>query len=265
MKKNKTIDSFVDLSRVDYKELLLLDTKRASQEEIVDANSFPFFKKGSTNESILFIHDIGETPDSLRIMAEYVGRLGYYTYNCRLPGHGSRISYLSKFSFIDWYESLKYGYFTLKNISTSITVIGKGIGAYLGILVSIFNKIDRLILLLPQLNNNDIKVKYLFNTHVNFLKRTFINYNYTEKNGSYIHKYFPRRIVNEGNKLISFLIKNTHNYNKDIPITIHTFDSRNIYYFYKGLHLLNKLKKQNIKIETFNVELLNKFKVMKNA
>jgi len=33
MRKNKIIDSFVDLSSVDYKELLLLDIKRAFQED----------------------------------------------------------------------------------------------------------------------------------------------------------------------------------------------------------------------------------------
>jgi esterase/lipase len=265
MKKTKNINSFINLSQIHYNELLLLDIKRAKQEEIIDEKDLPAYRKGTNSEAILLVHDLGGSPAELNLMIDYINKLGYTTYNCRLPGHGSNYEYISKFTFIDWYESLKYGYYSLRNTTKNVTIIGKGIGAYLGILVSIFNKIDRLILLLPQLNNNDIKVKYLFNTPVNFLKRTFINYNYTEKNGSYIHKYFPRRIVNEGNKLISFLIKNTHNYNKDIPITIHTFDSRNIYYFYKGLHLLNKLKKQNIKIETFNVELLNKFKVMKNA
>jgi len=157
MRKNKIIDSFVDLSSVDYKELLLLDIKRAFQEDIVDTNSFPSFKEGSMNESILLIHDLGESPNELKLMAEYVGRLGYNIYVCRLPGHGSNTTYLSKFSFIDWYESLKYGYFLLKNISTSITIIGKGVGAYLGILLSMYNKVDRLNILLPELRESNLK------------------------------------------------------------------------------------------------------------
>jgi len=103
------------------------------------------------------------SPDELRIMAEYIGKLGYSTYNCRLPGHGSKINYFTKFSFIDWYESLKYGYFSLKNISKKIIIIGKGIGAYLGILISMFNKVDRLILLLPQPYKGESKRNNLHN------------------------------------------------------------------------------------------------------
>lgn len=265
MKKTKNINSYVNLSLVDYTELLILDTKRAKQEEILDEKNLPAYRKGSTNDGVLFIHDIGGSPAELNLMIDYIGKLGYTTYNCRLPGHGSKIHYFSKFTFIDWYDSLKYGYYSLRNTSKNVIIIGKGIGAYLGILLSMFNKIDRLILLLPHLNNKDNKVNHIFNTPVNLFKRTFINYNYTNENKSYTYKCFPRKIVNEGNKLIHFLIKNSHHYNKNIPITIHTFDSKNIYYFYKGLHLLDKLKRQNIKIETFNVELLNKYKVIKNA
>jgi esterase/lipase len=265
MRKNKTIGSFVDLNGVDYKELLLLDTKRASQEEIVDANSFPFFKKGSTNESILFIHDIGESPNALRIMAEYVGRLGYYTYNCRLPGHGSKIMYLSKFSFIDWYESLKCGYFALKNISKSIIVIGKGIGAYLGILLSMYNKVDRLNLLLPELYDSNTKIKNLIYKPLHFIKSSFINHNFHEKNELTTYRVFPKRTINESNKLINFLIKNIHLYNKLTPITIHPYQSKNMSYFYKTQDFLEKLYKSDIKIDKFNMNLLNKFKVIKDV
>ena len=265
MKRNKNINSFVDLSDVDCNELLILDAKRAYQEEIITDNTLPFLRKGNIDESIMLIHDLGGSPDELKIMAEYIGKLGYSIYNCRLPGHGSKINYFTKFSFIDWYESLKYGYFSLKNISKKIIIIGKGIGAYLGILISMFNKVDRLILLLPQPYKGESKRNNLHNKFLHIIRGIYINYNHTEDNQHYTYEYLPKKTIKEGNKLINFLIKNIHLYNKSLPITIHPYESKNIYYFSKSQSLINELLKANTKIDTFNIELLNKFKVVKNA
>jgi carboxylesterase len=265
MKRNKHINSFVDLSYVDYNELLILDTKRAYQEEIITEDTLPFLRKGNIDESIMLIHDLGGSPDELRIMAEYIGKLGYSTYNCRLPGHGSKINYFTKFSFIDWYESLKYGYFSLKYISKKIIIIGKGIGAYLGILISMFNKVDRLILLLPQPNKTEAKRNNLQNKFLYRLKGIYPNYNHTEENQHYTYRYFTKKTINEGNKLINFLIKNIHLYNRSIPITIHPYKSKNIYYFSRSQFLINELLNANIKVDIFNMDFLNKFRVVKDA
>jgi hypothetical protein len=144
-------------------------------------------------------------------------------------------------------------------------VIGKGIGAYLGILLSMYNKVDRLNLLLPELYESNTKIKNLIYRPLCFIKSSFINYNFNEKNELTSYKIFPKRIINESNKLLNFLIKNIHRYNKSIPITIHPYRSKNIRYFYKAQTLIEKLYKSDIKIDKFNMDLLNKFKVIKDV
>jgi len=48
-------------------------------------------------------------------LGDFLSAKGFSVYVARVVGHGSKSEYLGKLSYKDWYDSLKYGYFTLMN------------------------------------------------------------------------------------------------------------------------------------------------------
>jgi carboxylesterase len=265
MKKSITLGSYKDLSKINFNEFLLLDTKRAKQENIVNLKNLPSFRQGNSGDAILLIHDIGSSPADFSLMIDYILKLGYTIYNCRLPGHGTNIEYLKKFTFVDWYDSLKYGYYTLKNTSKRIIILGKGVGAYLAFLLSMYNRVDRLIFLLPQIDSKTIKFNSIIKMLLYPIKKNTVNYDYNEDNQEFTYNYLPCKVISESKSLIKFIIKNIDLYNRNIPITLHTFESKNIYLLNKTTQFLKMIKNNNIHIEMFNIDLLKKFHGENNA
>ena len=174
MIKNK-IKPFVDLTDIDLQEIVLLDIKRAFSEGIREEVSMPAFYESKKNSvGALIIHDLGSSPKNMQLYNKYVHNLGYTTYISRIAGHSSNYKYLNHFTFIDWYESLKYGYNTLLKTTKSIYIIGKGFGCFLSILISMFNKVDRLILIIPQIDKP--KTRKLYINRLNLLKNNVENF-----------------------------------------------------------------------------------------
>lgn len=159
--KSNMIKPFVDLSQINIEELFTLDTKRAVSEGVERKDNMPFYLKGSNGVGVLLIHGFTASPYEMRSLGEYLNERGFSVYGSRLPGHASNPENINKLTFVDMYEGLKYGYYFLKNTNKKIFVIGQSMGGLLAAEVSIFNKVDGLIMLSPAFKIKSKKVIFL--------------------------------------------------------------------------------------------------------
>ncbi|PMP69550.1 MAG: hypothetical protein C0187_06795 [Calditerrivibrio nitroreducens] len=155
------LDSFPDLKDVDINELISIDKKRALSEGVLNSRNMPEFKMGDRNVGILLIHGFTASPFEMSELGEYLNRKGFTVYNVRLVGHGSKSAYLDRLSYRDWYDSLKYGYFTLKNSCKKIFLIGQSMGGLLALNVAYYNDLDGVILLSPALDILDSRFDFV--------------------------------------------------------------------------------------------------------
>lgn len=143
------INRFVDLSGTDIEELVTLDGKRAESEGVKNPIHYPAFLKNGNDIGVLLIHGFTATPFEMRQLGEFLNKNGITVYIARLPGHGSLPENINKLTFVDMYESLKYGYFVLKNSCKKVFVVGQSMGGLLAGEIAAFNKVDGLVMLSP--------------------------------------------------------------------------------------------------------------------
>jgi len=155
------IKPFVDLSQVNPEELFSIDTKRAISEGVENKENMPFYLKGSNDVGVLLIHGFTASPYEMKALGEYLNERGFSVYGARLPGHASYPDHVNKLTFVDMYEGLKYGYYFLKNTNKKMFVIGQSMGGLLAAEVSIFNKVDGLVMLSPAFKIKSNKVIFV--------------------------------------------------------------------------------------------------------
>jgi len=155
------LDSYPDLKNVDISELVSIDKKRALSEGVSNSRNMPEFKKGERNVGILLIHGFTASPFEMSELGDYLNSKGFTIYNSRVVGHGSKSVYLDKLTYRDWYDSLKYGYFTLKNSCKKIFVIGQSMGGLLALNVAYYNDLDGVVLLSPALDILDSRFDFV--------------------------------------------------------------------------------------------------------
>ena len=143
------VGSFVDLSRTRIDELITLDIKRAESEGVKNLSHYPSFLEGGNDIGVLLIHGFTATPFEVRQLGEFLNQNGITVYISRLPGHGSTPENINKLTFLDMYESLKYGYFTIKNSCKKVFVVGQSMGGLLAGEIAAFNDVDGLVMLSP--------------------------------------------------------------------------------------------------------------------
>lgn len=187
--KADIIKSFVDLSDVNYEELLILDEKRGISEGVSIEENMPFYLKGSKNVGILLIHGFTASPYEMRDLGVFLNENGFGVYGARLPGHGSDPSHINKLTFSDMYDGLKYGYFVLKNNYDKLFVIGQSMGALLALEVTAFNKVDGAVLLSPAFKIKDKKSVFvpIVRKFIKFSKKE----NFDEKYSKYYYGVRP--------------------------------------------------------------------------
>ncbi|MCX8084055.1 MAG: alpha/beta fold hydrolase [Calditerrivibrio sp.] len=143
------LERYPELSNVRIDELISIDFKRSISEGVTNEKNHPKYLKGINKTGILLIHGFTASPFEMQELAEYLNKKGYHVYNARIVGHGSKSEHLNKLSYRDWYDSLKYGYYTLKNVCDKVFIVGQSTGALLGLNIAYYNKVDGLVLLSP--------------------------------------------------------------------------------------------------------------------
>ena len=180
----KTFKPFNNLSKVSLDELVMLDIKRAFAEGVMHTSNLPFFKKGENGKGVLLIHGFTASPYEMSELGNYLHKYGYSVYGTRVAGHGTSPPNLNRFSFYDWYESLKYGYFSLKKTTDKIFIVGQSMGALLGLTLSLSNHCDGLILLSPVFSVKDKKFYFvpIVRHLIKFVSKTDFDYDLLEFN-----------------------------------------------------------------------------------
>ncbi|MEF3254452.1 MAG: alpha/beta fold hydrolase [Deferribacterales bacterium] len=214
-KPNYKLTRYPDLSNVPVDELVLLDYKRSVSEGVKVSENYPFYKKGVNRIGVLLIHGFTASPYEMRELANFLNSKGYSVYNSRIVGHGSKSEYLDKLSFKDWYDSLKYGYFTLKNSCDKIIVIGQSMGGLLAVNISKYNKVDGLVLLAPSFKILDKRFPFVSIVQY-FIDSVDKEYSETSKLNDY---YYDKRSV-KGMVNLKYLMGYTWSNGIDIKIPL---------------------------------------------
>ncbi|MCA1927190.1 MAG: alpha/beta fold hydrolase [Calditerrivibrio sp.] len=234
------LSKYPDLRNVEVKELIILDQKRGLSEGVLYKENLPEYIKGENGIGVLLIHGFTASPFEMAELASFLNSKGFSVYNVRIVGHGSKSEYLDKLSYKDWYESIKYGYFTLKNSCKEVFVVGQSMGGLLAINIANYNSVDGLILLAPALKIVDEKFNLVPFAQF-FIDSIEKEYSDTSKFKNF---YYDRRSV-KGMVNLKYLIDYTwkNSTNLSVPmLLIHSkFDdvvkfsgSQEFYNLYKG-------------------------------
>ncbi|WP_265822990.1 alpha/beta hydrolase [Geovibrio ferrireducens] len=143
-----TLRPFVNLKGVQDYELEVMDYKRAESEIVKENENYPKLYKGGRT-GVLLIHGFTGAPYELLPLAEYLHKEGFTVYLARVAGHGSDPANLNQLTYEDWYESVKYGYFLLKNNCDKVIVAGQSMGGLIAVNTVVNCGADGLVLLAP--------------------------------------------------------------------------------------------------------------------
>ncbi|HUT82874.1 MAG TPA: alpha/beta fold hydrolase [Candidatus Bathyarchaeia archaeon] len=160
-------------------------------ERKVRDNAGPFFNKGN-KIGIMLIHGFSSTAQEMQGLGDYLHKKkGYTTLSVLLAGHGTSPGDLAQTDMIDWYKSVREGYFFLKESCEKIILIGHSMGATLSLLLAVDKPVDAIVTLCAP-----VKVEYFMQDYL-FLVADLL-------------KYFPRKkkeveIMDENN-LINYRV-----------------------------------------------------------
>ncbi len=160
-------------------------------ERKVRDNAGPFFNNGN-DVGILLVHGFSSTAQEMQGLADYLHqKKGYTTLNVLLAGHGTSPGDLAQTDMIDWYNSVREGYFFLKESCKEIILVGHSMGATLSLLLAVDKPVDAIVTLCAP-----VKVEYFMQDYL-FLVADLL-------------KYFPRKKqeveIMEKNNLINYRV-----------------------------------------------------------
>ncbi len=229
--------AFTDLSNAKISELISLDKKRALSEGVSNELNFPKYYKGSNGVGVLLIHGFTASPYEMNDLAIFLNNEGFSVYNSRVAGNGSLPENLNKLTVEDWYESLKYGYFILKNDNKKIFIIGQSAGALLAQLISEYNHCDGLILLSPaiSLKNSFFYTIPISKYFLNVLKKS----HFKKEMKNYYYDVYPVKGLYQLYLLINYVKKNIREVRVPLLVLQSVFDktvnSEGVIGFYQSL------------------------------
>ncbi len=144
----RELKPFMNLMDVEDIELAELDFKRAESESVSHQDNYPSFHKAG-DTGVLLVHGFTASPLEMKPLADYLESLGFSVYNARIVGHGSDYKYINMTDYADWYDSVKYGFFTLKRNCKKIFVIGESMGGLVALMTAHLNEAAGAVLLAP--------------------------------------------------------------------------------------------------------------------
>lgn len=213
------LQPFVNLEGVSDYELEVMDFKKAESEKVKENENYPKLYRGGKT-GVLLIHGFTGAPYELTPLAEYLHNEGFTVYLARVAGHGSEPENLNELEYDEWYDSVKYGYFILKNNCDKVIIAGQSMGALVAINTVINNGADGLLMLAPC-----IEVKSPFAPFARYVKR-FKEYDkkqIDEEDKKYFYGLYPLAAVEQ---LVNFSIY-TRRLAKDINVPVLMFQHKN--------------------------------------
>ncbi len=205
---------FVSLTDVSPDELYELDLKRSISEGVSVNENMPLFSDMKSDTGVLLIHGFTGTPYEMLKLSSFLNEKGYSTYSVRLPGSGTNIDNMNKFTYRDWYDSLKYGYFALKNSCENVYIVGQSLGGLLAFVVGHYNDVKGIVLLNP-----GIKVKnwrFRFVPLVQLFKSEYKKEDFDESMKDYYYAAWPVKGMYQLYLLQKYVRNNIYEFNSHL-------------------------------------------------
>ena len=111
-----------------------------------------FTLNGTTGRAVLLLHGSGDTPQSVRYLAEQLNKAGYTVYAPLLPGHGRSPRAFAAVSAAEYLHAAKEAFEALRRMHSWVAVAGQSMGGAIGArLADTQNDVSALVLLAPYL------------------------------------------------------------------------------------------------------------------
>lgn len=110
----------------------------------------PVFLQGSASHAVLLMHGFGDTPQSVRPLADALNAAGWTVNAILMPGHGRPLRDYAASDATDWIDHTEQSYRALKAKYPTVVVCGISMGAALtSILAAAHPEITSIVLLAP--------------------------------------------------------------------------------------------------------------------
>jgi carboxylesterase len=100
---------------------------------------------------VLLLHGFGDTPQSLRYLAEYLGERGYAVRAPLLPGHGRTIRAFARSRSGEWLGAARAARDALQGRCSRVAIVGQSMGGALAVMLAAERPPAALVLLAPYL------------------------------------------------------------------------------------------------------------------
>jgi len=233
---------FVSLSEVSPDELYELDVKRSISEGVSKDENMPLFSDMKSDTGILLIHGFTGTPYEMQNLSSFLNEKGYSTYSVRLPGSGTNIENMNRFEYKDWYDSLKYGYFALKNSCENVYIVGQSLGGLLASVTGYYNDVKGIALLNPAIRIKDWKFRFV--PVVQLFKNEYRKEDFDESRKDYYYDAWPVKGMYQLYLLQKYIINNIYEYNSHLLLVQakndDTVDYRGVLRYFEKLDAISK-------------------------
>ena len=92
----------------------------------------PFLLPGG-DQGVLLVHGFTGSPSEMRLMGEYLNKIGFTVLAPRLCGHGTSPAEMAETKWLHWYSAVEDGYHFLKGLCRNIHVAGLSMGGLLSL------------------------------------------------------------------------------------------------------------------------------------
>lgn len=120
----------------------------------------PFLLPGG-KQGVLLVHGFTGSPSEMRLLGEYLNKVGYTVLAPRLCGHGTNSAEMAATNWVHWYSAVEDGYYLLKALCSEIYVVGLSMGGLLSLKLASEYPVTKLVSMAAPIYINDRRLPLL--------------------------------------------------------------------------------------------------------
>ena len=119
-----------------------------------------YYLPGTGDQCAVLVHGYTGTPGELRLLGEYLNKLGLAVLGVRLPGHGTSVKDLEHTTFADWYEEVLKNVAKARTFSRKVSLIGSSMGGAVVLKVCAHTQIYKAVVMSAPVETYNSHYKY---------------------------------------------------------------------------------------------------------